>query len=100
MHEVFRTFGHTDRINERKRLLQWAENVCGDHAAFTTFLRGTFSRISDKERPLSPARFLDGHEGFRKKIADYVGVVAGRNLRTVRGIVEPLKNALEQAEKS
>ena len=85
------------RFDERKRLLQWAENVCGDHESFTTFLHGTHPRISDKERPLSPARFLDGHEGIRKKIAEYAGVITGRNLRTVRGIVEPLTKALADA---
>ena len=100
MSTAFETFGHTDRINERKRLLRWAENVCGDHAAFTTFLHGTHPRVSDKERPLSPARFLEGHEGLRKKIADYAGVLTSRNLRRVRGIVGPLTKALEQAKES
>ena len=81
----------------RQRLMDWAENVCGDHAAFTTFLHGTHPRVSDKERLLSPARFLGGHEGLRKKIADYVGVITGRNLRRVRGIVEALTKALADA---
>ena len=99
MSTAFETFDNTVRINERKRLLRWAENVCGDHESFTTFLHGTHPRISDKERRLSPARFLEGNEGIRKKIAGYAGVLTGRNLRRVRGIVEPLKKALEQAEK-
>lgn len=84
-------------FNERERLLQWAETVCSDHAAFATFLHGTFSHISDRERSLSPAHFLGGHVGLRRKIADCVGVVAGRKLRTVRGIVEPLTKALADA---
>ena len=103
MYDVFRIpgsnvyLGSLHRFEERKRLLQWAENVCDDHTAFNTFLHGTLSRISNKERPLSPARFLEGHEGLRKKIADYVGVITGRNLRRVRGTVEPLKKALSDA---
>ena len=111
MRKAFRMFGniahgsYQEGIERRKRLLQWAETVCVDHAAYTTFLHGTLSRPSDKEeKPLSSslslARFLGGHEDLRKKIAEYVGVMTGRNLRTIQGIVEPLKNALEQAEKS
>ena len=103
LYEAFRIFGtfvhpgSQNRFNERKRLLQWAETVCSDHTAFATFLHGTFSHISDRERSLSPAHFLGGHVGLRRKIADYVGVVVGRNLRTVRGIVEPLTKALADA---
>ena len=42
-------------------------------------------------------RCLNGYEGIRKKITEYVGVTTGRNLRTVRCIVEPLKKALDDA---
>lgn len=82
-----------------KCLLGWAEDSCNIHFAYSTFLQGTFCRNSNEERLFSPIQSLGGHEGIRKKIAEYFGVVTGRNLRTVRGIVEPLKKAMADAEK-
>ena len=82
-----------------KRLLSWAENSCSTHSTYSTFLQGTFCHMSNQERLSSPAQCLDGHEGIRQKIAKYIGVLTGRNLRIVRGIVKPLKKALADGEK-
>ena len=86
---------------ERKRLLLWAENICHDHDAFFVFLCGTVhfpsrAKGSSYAQQAPPCGSLSGYEGIRKRIADYVGVMKGRNLRVVRGIVDPLKKALSE----
>lgn len=92
-----------ERVAERKRLLQWAENVCSTHDGFFVFLCGNtqFSRSANILNEINHSSLLlSGHEGIRRRIGGFVGVMTGRNLRTVRGIVGPLKNALEQVKKS
>jgi len=77
----------------RERLQQWAENICSVHNSFFVFLCGTtFLPRLVNGSDFKPISHLIGHEGIRKRIADYVGVVTGQNLRTVRGIVRPLKH--------
>lgn len=91
---------------ERERLLKWAANICYGHDAFFAFLCGTvhLRHDLDERRPHElderrPINYLSGHQGIRKKIAEYAGVMTGRNLRTVRGIVGPLKKALADSQK-
>jgi len=78
----------------RERLLNWAENICFDRDRFFVFLCGTahIPRFADGA-DARPIDCLSGHEGIRKRIGDFVGVMTGRNLKTVRQIVEPLNTA-------
>ena len=91
-------FSVENAISGRERLLNWAESICSVHDAYCTFLGGTIHvpRLDLAEGPGNrPVRGLSGYKGIRKKIAEYVGVMTGRKLRTVRCIVEPLKKALD-----
>ena len=109
MDKVFKIYSYDMRYDRtslhdgqfrRELLLQWAEEICSDHDNFLIFLGGTIQALrfdAAKGSEQRPARCLNGHKGIRKKIAEYVGEITGRNLRTVRCIVEPLKKALDEA---
>ena len=98
--DIIERYSVDEAQNGRERLLHWAEKICSVHDAFSIFLGATIHvpRLDSAQGPEQrPVRCLCGYEGIRKKIAEYVGVMTGRNLRTVRCIVEPLKKALDDA---
>ena len=49
-----------------------------------------------KELIISPLQSLAGNTGVLKSIADYVGVMRGRDLRTVRGLARELRLFIEE----
>jgi hypothetical protein len=89
------SFSGGEGVCVRDRLLKWAKSICSVRDNFFVFLCGTvhIPRLADGADP-RPIGCLSGYEGIRKRIGDYVGVMTGRNLKTVRQIVEPLDTAV------
>ena len=82
-----------DGIEERKLLLDWANDLHQARASFLFFLSGTLSppnHAGRTRRSSSPLRNLNGHTGALQTIGDYVGIVRGREARIIRQLTELL----------
>lgn len=92
------TYVPGEALSQRKVFLRWAEDACFTHNAFFAFLLGSTHVQRRPERSLhtiTACSCLSGYDGIRKRIAGYVGVITGRKLRTVRGVIKPLKESLK-----
>ena len=83
------------RIEERKLLLDWANDLHQARTSFLLFLSGTLSppnHAGSTRRSLSPLdlRNLSGQAGILQSIGDYVGIVRGREARIIRQLTELL----------
>ena len=78
---------------ERKLLLDWANDLHQARASFLLFLSGTLSppnHAGRTRRSSSSLRNLNGHTGALQTIGDYVGIVRGREARIIRQLTELL----------
>ena len=81
------------RIEERKLLLDWANDLRQARTSFLLFLSGTLSlpnHAGSTRRSASPLRTLSGKAGVLRSIGDYVGIVCGSEARIIRKLTELL----------
>ena len=84
-------------VNERKALLEWANDLHGARTTFLLFLSGALSRpqhACSTRRNVSHLQLLAGNPGIRELIGDYVGFVRGREARIIRQLTEMLPNLI------
>ena len=84
-------------IQERKALLDWANDLHRARTSFLLFLSGALSRPKHAyhtRRSSSPVRILSGESGVLELIGDYVGFVRGREARIIRQLTEMLPDML------
>ena len=82
-------------VEERKLLLEWANDLHRARTSFLLFLSGALSdpqHGNSTRRNLSPLQQFSGEPGIRELIGDYVGFVRGRKARIVRKLTEMLPN--------
>ena len=80
-------------IEERRLLLEWANDLQKARTSFLLFLSGSLSGPNhgySTRRCTSPLRSLSGKAGVLQSIGDYVGIVRGREARIIRQLVELL----------
>ena len=78
---------------ERKALLEWANDLYRARTSFLLFLSGALSapqHACNTRRPVSSLQLLGGKPGIRELIGDYVGFVRGREARITRQLTEML----------
>ena len=78
---------------ERKALLEWANDLYRARTSFLLFLSGALSapqHACNTRRSASSLQMLDGKPGIRELIGDYVGFVRGREARITRQLTEML----------
>ena len=86
---------------ERKLLLEWANDLYRPRTSFYLFLSGALSvpqHSNNNRRNLSPLQQFSGEPGIRELIGDYVGFVRGREARIVRKLTEMLPNLIQQLD--
>ena len=81
--------------NARRDLLQWAVELHQTRTSFLTFLCGTLSRQGRVDPPLVS---LGGSSGIMEPVADYLGVIRGREARIIRQLVELLPSIYRKLE--
>ena len=82
--------------NARKDLLEWAVELHQTRTSFFSFLCGTLSRQEGKAT--SPIACLGGESGITELVADYLGVIRGREARIIRQLVELLPGIYTELE--
>ena len=85
--------GHRTYCEERKLLLEWANDLHRPRTSFFLFLSGALSTPQHAyrtRRSSSPVRILSGKSGTLELIGDYVGFVRGREARIIRQLTELL----------
>jgi len=83
------------RVEERKALLEWANDLHRPRTSSLLFLSGALSRPQHAYRTcqnVSHVQLLGGKPGIRELIGDYVGFVRGREARIIRRLTEMLPN--------
>ena len=83
------------RVDERKALLEWANDLHRPRTSSLLFLSGALSRPKHAYRTcqnVSHVQLLGGKPGIRELIGDYVGFVRGREARIIRRLTEMLPN--------
>lgn len=90
-------------VDERPQLLGWARESVEANDTFMAFLLGTLPAPTNARRTRAtvrrqhaPNRCLAGKSELLQLIADYAGIVRGRDLRILRNLVEPLSRYLER----
>ena len=81
------------RVEERKALLEWANDLHRPRTSSLLFLSGALSRPKHAYRTcqnVSHVQLLGGKPGIRELIGDYVGFVRGREARIIRQLTEML----------
>ena len=73
------------RFQERKLLLEWADDL---HRARTSFLLFLYACLT--RRSSSPVRILSGESGVLEIICDYTGIVCGREAKIIHQLTELL----------
>ena len=89
----FRTVYTLDRRfqQERKALLEWANDLHRPRTSFLLFLSGAHSGPRDAcstRQHVSPLQLFGGKPGILELIGDYVGFVRGREARIVRQLTK------------
>ena len=81
------------RVEERKALLEWANDLHRPRTSSLLFLSGALSRPKhtySTRRNVSHLQLLAGKSGTLELIGDFVGFVCGREARIVRQLTEML----------
>ena len=81
----------------RQDLLEWAVGLHQTRTSFLTFLCGTLSRQGTCAVD-PPLVSLGGSDGIMEPVADYLGVIRGREARIVRQLVELLPGICKEFE--
>jgi len=82
--------------NARRHLLEWAVERHETRTSFLTLLNGT---LSQREGKISSSLVsLDGTSGILELVADYSGILRGREARIVRHLVELLPGIYRKLE--
>ena len=86
------------RLEKKKALLQWANELHQARTSSLMFLSGALSRPKHAyitRRTFSPLRLLGGKTGTLELVGDYVGFVRGREARIIRQLTEMLPDLIE-----
>ena len=81
--------------NARKDLFEWAIGHHQTITSFLSFLCGTLSRQGKADPALVS---LGGNSGIMERVADYSGVIRGREARIIRQLVELLPGIYTELE--
>ena len=87
---------------ERKLLLEWANDLHRPRTSFLLFLSGALSapQHAYSTRRSSPLKVLSGMSGVMELIGDYVGFVRGREARIVRQLTEMLPSLIQELDRN
>ena len=90
------------RCQERKLLLEWANDLHRPRTSFLLFLSGALSapQHAYRTRRSSPLKNLSGKLGVMELIGEYVGFVRGREARIVRQLTEMLPNLFPELDRN
>ena len=80
----------------RRALLEWAVELHESRISFLTFLRGTLARVEGKAA--SPLACLGGQSDIIGLVAEYSGLILGREARIIRQLVEVLPRIYRELE--
>jgi len=86
------------RREERKALLEWADNLHRPRTSFLLFFSGALSipqHAYRTRRNVSPLQRLGGKPGIMELIGDYVGFVRGREARIIRQLTEMMPDLIQ-----
>ena len=92
---------YSGRIQERKALLEWANDLYRPRTSFLLFLSGALcvpKHAYRTRRNSSPAKVLSGKSGVMELIGNYVGFIRGREARIIRQLTELLPNLIQQLD--
>ena len=90
-----------DCVQERKALLEWANDLHRARTSFLLFLSGALSRPKHAYRTrqtVSPLQLLGGKSGILELIGGYIGFVRGREARIVRQLTEMLPSMIQELD--
>ena len=88
-------------VQERKALLEWANDLHRPRTSFLLFLSGALcapKHAYRTRRNSSPAKVLSGKSGVMELIGNYVGFIRGREARIIRQLTELLPNLIQQLD--
>ena len=86
------------RVQNRKALLEWANDLHRARTSFFLFLSGALSSVPQHahhtRRNGSPVKVLSGKSGVLELISAYTGVVRGRDAKIIRQLTELLPDLI------